>query len=202
MGSDLELLEAWRAGDRVAGNDLFERHFLVVCDFFRNKVPDGVDDLVQRTFITCIEAQSGFEGRSTFRSYLLGVARKTLLRHYREHYRDGATFAPLSISVCDLDPSPSAMALKHREHAALLEALRRIPIDLQVALELFFWEDLTMREMAEVLEVPPGTAASRLRRAKAALYERLHANADAAPKPDENLDRWAAQIRGSLPGRG
>ncbi len=201
MDSDLALLEAWRAGDRPAGNTLFERHFLVICDFFRNKVAEGVDDLVQRTFMTCIEAQSGFEGRSTFRSYVLGVARNILLRHYRERYRDGATFAPLQTSICDLDPSPSAMAVKHREHAALLESLRTIPIDLQIALEMFFWEDLTMREMAEVLDVPPGTAASRLRRAKEALFARLHAGADATPQTDESLDRWAAEIREQLPRR-
>lgn len=201
MDSDRALLEAWRAGNRDAGNVLFERYFLAVCDFFRNKVAEGVDDLVQRTFVTCIEVQSGFEGRSTFRAYILGVARKILLRHYRERYRDGATFAPLETSICDLDPSPSAMAVKHREHAALLEALRRIPIDLQIALEMFFWEDLTMREMADVLDVPPGTAASRLRRAKAALYDRLHHGADATPASDANLDQWVVEIRDQLPRR-
>lgn len=178
---------------------MFERHFLAVCNFFRNKVAEGVDDLVQRTFMTCIEAQSGFEGRSTFLAYVLGVARNTLLRHYRERYRDGATFAPLVISVCDVDPSPSAMVVKHREHAALLDALRRIPIDLQIALEMFFWQDLTMREMAEVLDVPPGTAASRLRRAKAALFGRLGAGVDAVPNSDESLERWAAELRQRLP---
>ncbi len=173
MLDDFDLLDAWRAGDRVAADALFERHFAAVCDFFRNKVSEGVDDLVQRTFVTCIEVQSGFEGRSSFRAYLLGVARKTLLRHYRERYRDGSTFAPLVTSVCDLDPSPSAMTAKHREHAALLAALRKLPLDLQIAVELYYWEELTMREIAAVLEVPSGTAASRLRRAKAALQHTL-----------------------------
>ena len=199
---DLELLAAWRDGDRRAGDALFERHFLPVCNFFRNKVSEGIEDLVQRTFVTCIETQAGFQARASFRSYVLGVARNVLLRHYRERYRDGATFAPLATSVCDLDPSPSAMAAKHREQAALLDALRRIPVDLQIALELYFWEDLTMREMAEVLDVPAGTAASRLRRAKEALHGRLTGNAEASPPNDATLERWAEQIRARLPGRG
>ncbi len=196
MLDDYALLSAWRDGDRTAGDRLFERHFAVVCDFFRNKVSCGVDDLVQRTFVTCIEVQSGFAGRSSFRAYLLGVARKILLRHYRERYRDGSTFAPMVTSVCAIDPSPSAMTAKYQEHAALLEALRRLPLDLQIALELYFWEGLTMREIADVLEVPPGTAASRLRRAKAAVGQTLESNRQAP-----GGEGWAARLADAAPAR-
>ena len=38
MSTDFELLDAWRGGDRVAGNELFERYFDAVFRFFRNKV--------------------------------------------------------------------------------------------------------------------------------------------------------------------
>ena len=71
---DLELLQRWRDGDRAAGNELFERHFTAVCNFFRNKVSDGVDDLIQRTFVTCLEVEGGFRGESSFRSYLMGLS--------------------------------------------------------------------------------------------------------------------------------
>lgn len=46
--TDVELLEAWRGGDRRAGEQLFERHFDAVSRFFRNKLEFGVDDLIQR----------------------------------------------------------------------------------------------------------------------------------------------------------
>ena len=195
---DFELLEQWRAGDRDAGNTLFERHFLVVCNFFRNKVADGVDDLIQRTFVTCLEIEGNFRGEGSFRSYLLGVARRVLFRHFRELQRDGRTFAPLMTSVCDIDPSPSALVAQQREHARLLEALRRLPVDLQITLELYFWESMTMREIALVLEVPPGTAASRLRRAKAALHTELQKDPTGLATTDDDLDRWAARIREDL----
>lgn len=195
---DFARLVAWRSGDRAAGNALFERHFLVVCNFFRNKVSDGVDDLIQRTFLACIEAPHGFRGEGSFRGYLLGVARHVLLRHYREQRRDDRTFTPMVTSVCDLDPSPSVLVAGHREHARLLDGLRRIPLDLQIALELYFWEGMTMREIAEVLEVPPGTAASRLRRAKAALLEQLGGSAGAPVDTPDDLEAWARTLRSSV----
>lgn len=194
---DRELLQRWREGDRAAGNELFERHFTAVCNFFRNKVSDGVDDLIQRTFVTCLEVEGGFRGESSFRSYLMGIARNVLLRSFREKSRDGRRFAPLEDSVCDVDPSPSMLVAGREEHAQLFEALRKLPLDLQIALELYFWESWTMREIAAALEVPPGTAASRLRRGKAALKELL-ATGDRAEPTDDDLMAWAVKVRATL----
>ncbi|MEM6293185.1 MAG: sigma-70 family RNA polymerase sigma factor [Myxococcota bacterium] len=194
---DAELLQRWRGGDRDAGNVLFERHFAVVCNFFRNKVSDGVDDLIQRTFVTCLEAEVRYRGEASFRSFLLGIARNVLLRSFREKRRDGKTFAPLEHSVCDVDPSPSVLVAGREEHAHLLQALRTLPLDLQIALELYFWESWTMREIASALDVPQGTAASRLRRAKVALKEAL-AKGGGTPPSDDALEQWAAQIRSTL----
>ena len=193
---DGALLERWRAGDREAGNLLFERHFAVVCNFFRNKVSDGVDDLIQRTFVTCLEVELNYRRESSFRSFLLGIARNVLFRHFRERSRDGRTFAPLETSVCDLDPSRSVLLAGREEDALLLEALRRLPVDLQIALELYFWESWTMKEIAVALDIPPGTAASRLRRAKEALALELSRGGETPS--DADLERWAAKVRQSL----
>ena len=195
---DLSLLERWRDGDRDAGNLLIERHFGVVCNFFRNKVSDGVDDLIQKTFVTCLESQPNCRAEATFRSYLLGIARNVLFRHFRERSRDGRTFAPLEHSVFDIDPSPSVMVAGRERHAHLLGALRTLPVDLQITLELYFWESWTMREIADAQGIPPGTAASRLRRAKDALKRAL-TTTDAAPT-DANLEAWAAEVRRDLTG--
>jgi RNA polymerase sigma-70 factor (ECF subfamily) len=56
MDDDPQLLAAWCAGDKQAGAALVERHFASIYRFFRNKVAGEVDDLVQRTFMSCLEA--------------------------------------------------------------------------------------------------------------------------------------------------
>ena len=76
--SDIDLLDAWRAGDPRAGNELFNRHFDSVCRFFANKAGNEVDDLIQRTFLACVEGRDRFRGDASFRGYLFGVARNVL----------------------------------------------------------------------------------------------------------------------------
>ncbi len=66
MDDDLELLARWRDGDRAAGNTLFKRHFQVVARFFRNKVRGGDADLIQRTFLDAMKAETNFRGRDPF----------------------------------------------------------------------------------------------------------------------------------------
>ena len=80
MSDDLDLLEAWRAGDKEAAGTLLRRHFSRVFQFFRSKLDDHVDDLTQRTFMACVEARERLRPEVSFRAYLLGIARKQLLR--------------------------------------------------------------------------------------------------------------------------
>ena len=60
--TDLELFDAWTSGDTEAAGELFERHYEAVDRFFRNKLLDGYDDLVQQTFAACLEANPQHPG--------------------------------------------------------------------------------------------------------------------------------------------
>jgi RNA polymerase sigma factor (sigma-70 family) len=165
--TDAELLERWRAGCRDAGSALIERYFDVLHRFFRSKVNGEIGDLVQQTFLACMEARNRYDGQSSFKAYLLGIARNQLFTHYgRQRKHPVATEAT---SVRDLATSPSGVLARRQDEELLTEALRRVPLEAQVVLELAFWEGLDGNELARVLEVPLNTAYSRLRRAKAAL---------------------------------
>jgi len=156
MSDDLELVSAWRRGDADAGERLVGRHLEAVHRFFSNKVRGSADDLVQKTFLACVESVEGFEGRSSFRSYLFAIARNVLHRHYR----DGGGFDPLTVSAanCMADEHSVADRVETREEQRLLlVALRTLPLELQTLLELAYWEGLADRELAEVLQVPSGT---------------------------------------------
>ncbi|MEM6295481.1 MAG: hypothetical protein AAGA54_29675 [Myxococcota bacterium] len=67
--------------------------------------------------------------------------------------------------------------------------------------ELFYWEPMIGREIAEVLEVPEGTARLRMRSAGMALeaaLARLVRSTDVLTTKLDNLERWSASIRVSL----
>lgn len=184
--TDAELLEAWGAGDRAAGGALLDRHFDPLHRFFINKVhEDAVSDLAQDSLLTCVKSRGNFRSESSFRTFLLGIARHQLLHHYRRQKRKEGRLDlidPQEESANSvLDPQRmSSLLVRRREQALILAALRTIPIDYQVVLELFFWEDLTARECAAILEIGLGAVKGRLQRAKRALRKALE-QAEAPP---------------------
>lgn len=202
---DFELLDRWRAGDNAAGNQLLKRHFDALYRFFSNKLPDHADDLIQATLMACVRGVGSFRKECGFRSFLFVVARHELYRFIKGKYRSPVVFDPALVSVADVGPSPSSALAKRKEQRLLLLALRRIPLDLQVVLELHYWEGLSTRELADAMEIPQGTVKSRLRRAREALERELAAVAEAQDVRAtlDGLDQWVAGIREGLrpPGR-
>lgn len=197
---DVELLQAWHHGDDQAGEALFDRHYDAVARFFRNKVVDP-DDLVQRTFAICVESSHRFQRNAKFRTYLLGIANNVLLKHYRSQAGPRSHASLEDLSVEDMGETPSELLAGRDEERLLLAALRRLPVHLQVTIELRYWEDLKQREIAEVLGVPEGTVKTRIRRGKQLLEESLTQLADSAQKLQSTvtrLDEWAEQLRRNL----
>jgi RNA polymerase sigma factor (sigma-70 family) len=200
--SDQELLLAWRDGNEDAGNALVRRHFPVVFRFFRSKITEGVEDLAQRTFLGCVESADAYRGDASFRAFVLGIARKQLLLHFRTRYRREAVFDPATLSLQDVAPpsggSPSALIAARDEERLLVAALRRLPVDFQIAVELFYWEELPIAEIAQVLEVATGTVKSRLGRARDMLRRHvadLASSSALAVATTDDLDRWAKSLR-------
>jgi RNA polymerase sigma factor (sigma-70 family) len=170
--SDTDLLAAWREGDRGAGDELIRRHFASICRFFRSKLGDNVEDLVQRVFLDCVESRDRI-GPDGFRPYLFATARNRLCDHLRRRYRLGEQVDLAAQSVADLGTSPSSALARNQEERLLLQALRALPLDQQILLELAYWEGMAGHEIAAVLTVAENTVRSRLSRARAALRERV-----------------------------
>jgi RNA polymerase sigma-70 factor (ECF subfamily) len=200
MQSDVELLTAWRAGDALCGERLFDRHFRVLNRFFRSKVAAETDDLVQRTFLACVEGRDRIRDDTHFRAYMFGAARRILYRELRG--RLGDAVADLSVaSIHDLHPGLETGLLGQEDERVLLGALRRIPVDYQVALELRFWQDLTGPELALALGIPEGTVRTRIRRGLLRLREevaRIEAGEVELASTMTKLADWSARIQSEL----
>jgi RNA polymerase sigma factor (sigma-70 family) len=198
---DVELLTAWRRGDRTAGQQLFSRYYEAVARFFFNKVGDAGKDLIQRTFLACLEGLPGLRAEGSFRSYLFAIAYRQLCRHYRTNRNDRIDL--VSISVAALDPSIVGLLADREEMRLFLAALRELPLDLQVALELHYWEKCQVAEIAAALELPEGTVKSRLRRGRELLratIDRLAARPDLATSTIQGMETWARDVRAQVRG--
>jgi RNA polymerase sigma factor (sigma-70 family) len=199
--TDEDLFEAWRKGDNAAGQAFARALFPRIRRFFASKCGAEVEELVQRTLVRLVEAKDRYEGQSSPRAFVLGVARNVLREHYRARVKSGEDVD--EATVRDLADGASTMRWRRLEDERLLELLRQLPLHMQTVLELYYWDELSGREVAEVLDVPEGTVASRLRRAKTRLQEVFEAGSPtdgdggAAPAGD-TFEAWAARVRGAI----
>jgi len=191
--SDDELLEAWRGGDRRAAAELIHRYSDDLLRFFRAKVGGDAEDLIQQTLLGCLHATRDRAAVTSFRAYLCGVARHRLIDHIRRTLQ--AASDPLEFSLADVGNSPSVELARGEEQRILLDALRRIPLDLQIILELYYWERMSASELSSVLEVPEGTIRSRIRRAKMLLKHQIEALATSPLQRDRTLEDLKDRVR-------
>lgn len=201
--TDDALLAAWRTGDRSAGDALFARHFDVVCRFFYNKVGDEAPDLIQHTFLGLCEGRERFRGDSEFRGYLLGTARNVLLAHFRKKRREADRFDPLEHSVADLQLSFTSVVAQRREEEILLQALRSLPVELQVVFELYHLEGITAGELAKMHGISEPGMYGRLRKARLltiAACEKLAETPALRQSTVDRLDDWAKELGARLKG--
>lgn len=203
--NDKILLSAWQQGDQEAGRQLVHRHYSSVARFFFNKAGPDTSDLIQRTFLKLMESHRRMHDDSNVRAYLLGIARHVLHDYYRACRREGDGLVDVeSLCVVDLSPSPSSVVVNRKEAHLLLQGLRGIPLESQMVLELYYWEQLKAREIAIVLDVPEGTIRTRIRRARQLLEEslaRLQATPGLIKSTISDLESWADTVREQLRGR-
>lgn len=190
MRADDELLAAWQAGDNSAAAQLIERYSDDLYRFFVGKVGTETEDLVQQTFLGCLEHGRAHGSMRSFRGFVFGVARHRLIDHFRSRART-SQIDPAVTSLVDVATSPSGRLARDRQERCLLAALRTLPIDAQLVLELYYWQSLTGPELADALDVPEGTARSRLRKAKQRLVEALAHTPESSLNVEDTLTRLA-----------
>ncbi len=150
---------------------LVDAHYASVWRLVRRLGVDesAVDDAVQEIFWVAArrldEIQDGSE-----RSFLYGVALRTAATARRRHRSlrevpfDGTDVEALAAPISD----PDALLDQRRARALLDEILDRLPEDLRTVLVLHELEGLQVKQIAELMSIPVGTAGSRLRRAREA----------------------------------
>ncbi|MGB1016122.1 MAG: RNA polymerase sigma factor [Nannocystaceae bacterium] len=200
--SDRELFDAWADGDTNAGNLLFERYYPKIYKFFQSKINTGVEDLVQKTFEGLVKARHRFRGDAKVQTYLFQIARNQLAKAYRTKSNTPDLDTGIT-SLNDLGPSLSTQIAAKADYRLLLEALRRLPIDDQIILELYHFEGMSGPQVAAVLGLGIPAVRGRIRRATARL-EALAAELPSTPgellSTKTTLATWSASIRDQVDG--
>lgn len=159
------------------------------------------EDLVQDTIVKAIRARDQFEAGTNLKAWLLRIQTNTFINRYRRggmerDLFDGPDADPLAdgwmgASTMRSMRDPETQALAPLIEAELGKALAELPEDFRLAVVLSDVEELSYKEIAEVMGCPIGTVMSRLHRGRKLLQTRLreHAIAIGILKDDRSEER-------------
>jgi RNA polymerase sigma-70 factor (ECF subfamily) len=131
------------------------------------------EDVLQTTYMKVISGRARFGGRSAFRTWLFGVIRQTAREHARRDRSHAKRAELLTLEAAASgnasDDDPQAGLDRADRGRVLRDALDQLPDRQREVLHLVFYQDLTIREAAEVMAVSLGSARVHYERGKARL---------------------------------
>jgi RNA polymerase sigma-70 factor (ECF subfamily) len=145
------------------------------------------EDLVQDTVLKAIRARGQFESGTNLRAWLLKILTNTFINRYRRgglerSVLEGPDADPLadgwvSSSTMESLRDPESQALRPLLEAEIGKALDELPTEFRLAVVLSDVEDLSYKEISDVMGCPIGTVMSRLHRGRRMLKSRLYDHA-------------------------
>jgi RNA polymerase sigma-70 factor (ECF subfamily) len=140
---------------------------------------DECQDLAQEILLQAWLSLPKFEGKASAATWFYRVALQTAMNWQRKDKPRRSRQEPLlDVQVLAIDGANSAEQVQHRETVGqLYQAIHQLP-KTDAALVLLYLDQLSYREMAEVLGISEGNVGVKLNRAKKALSEMLEGNSD------------------------
>jgi RNA polymerase sigma-70 factor (ECF subfamily) len=168
IGSDEELMGRVRGGDQAAFGELYDRHATRAYRVARSvcNSHSQAEDAVQEGFLSLWRARSQYRtGHGTFQAWAMTTVRRRAIDSLRN---EAAAKRPQVVPLEDArdarstdDPHRAAAARKSADDLAA--ALRRLPDEQAEVVVLAFFGELSHREIAQRLALPPGTVKGRMR---------------------------------------
>lgn len=176
-GSDAELARAAGRGDRRAFDRLVHEHEPRLRGFVARRIgPQAVDDVVQDTLVAAWSALPRFQGRSSFKAWLYGIAIHKCDDHFRARSRQQYEVPFDEVPAGWQSPEALFAAAELRE--SVREMLGDVPAPQREVLELYYYAELTLAEIAAVLDRNLNTVKYQFYRAHARVEESMRRGAD------------------------
>ena len=173
--SSEELIKLIALRNQTAMHELFDRHETQVYRFALRLGRDAAlaEDVTAETFChVWRDAAARFKGHAQVPTWLIAIARNLLINVMR---RSSAQQLDQSMadSIEDLADTPEVTAAKMRQNRIVSCCVSCLPPKQRAPIELFYFQDKTIREVAEIVGIPINTVKSRLLRGRELLVELL-----------------------------
>ncbi len=171
-----EMIEIENAGEIIDeimdkyGQEILQLAF----SYVKNK--QIAEDLTQEIFVKCYKSLHTFSGKSKFRTWLWRIASNHCKDYLKSWYNK-------NVYVTDYQPIYDSIqwdgveerVIQDEVDGELAAAVMDLPADYREVIYLFYFEELTIKEISSITEIKENTVKTRLKRAKELLKERLEA---------------------------
>jgi RNA polymerase sigma-70 factor, ECF subfamily len=174
--SDEVLIGRIASGDRLAMQVLYARHHVRVYRFVLRLVsdPTTAEELISEVFLDVWRQANRFEGRSAVSTWLLAIARFKALSALRRR-TDEELDEEAAAAIEDPSDDPEVSLQKKDKGEILRKCLTALSPDHREIIDLVYYHEKSIEEVAEVLKIPENTVKTRMFYARKKLAELLKA---------------------------
>ncbi len=127
------------------------------------KVPADAEDITQNVFLALLRAQPAFDSEDHARFWLIRVTVNECKKFFRSPWR----------SVIALEEYATGIQFEEKRHSELFFAVMNLPTKYRLPLYLYYYEEYSTSEIAEILKIPKGTVCTNLMRGRDLLKKEL-----------------------------
>lgn len=178
MNEDAQLVEACLGGRAEAFETIVSRYQGLVCSltFSGTGRLDSSEELAQETFVRAWKNLDQLKEPAKLRPWLCSIARNLIHNHTRSQKNAPSNRADLDEELAtNHDDGPEATMIRQEEEQMICTALARIPDEYRQPLILFYRQDLSARQVADLLDLDEGTVRTRLHRGRKMLRRHVEA---------------------------
>ena len=173
-----EVVQRCRCGDDLAWEELVRRFqgrvFGIAVHYLRDR--EEARDAAQEVFLKVYRQLGSLQATETFVPWLLRLARNSCidrLRRIASRTPPGEVSSEEAHQLADQQPSPEELGMRSTQAQMLYAAIGRLSHDSREMILLKEIQQLKVREIAEMLELPVGTIKSRSHRARLELADTI-----------------------------
>ena len=182
---EMDIIKRCKRGDRDAFNELVAEYQSRVVNIAYGMLSDSDDalDAAQEVFIRVYRGIGEFQEKSSFTTWLYRITSNVCADALRKRQRAGNVLsidpggdddgAQAAMNIRDSAPTPEERVELTEQHKAVREAMKEIKDEYREVLTLYDVQEMSYKDISEILKVPEGTVKSRLNRARAALKKIL-----------------------------
>lgn len=174
QANDKDLIERLKSGDENAMQVLYARHYQRLYRFILRQIRDEMmaEDIVNDVFLDCWRQAGKFEGRSSVSTWLMAIGYNKSISYLRKK-RESQIHEGQAEAIIDESDDQQVALMKDDKGDVLRETIDQLSADHKAVIDLAYYHEMSVSEIAEILDIPTNTVKTRLFHARKNLHEML-----------------------------